>query len=55
MEDYHVFLLPLLEKIVHFIQIQSNRSIESKAFTDTGPLLEREQAYHAGLGWIGKN
>lgn len=55
MEDYHVFLPPLLEKIVHFIQIQSNRSIESKAFTDTGPLLERELAYQAGLGWIGKN
>ncbi|MGV8025083.1 MAG: tRNA epoxyqueuosine(34) reductase QueG [Anaerolineaceae bacterium] len=55
MEDYHVLLPSLLEKVVHFIQAQSGDSIESRIFTDSGPLLERELGSQAGLGWIGKN
>lgn len=55
MHDYHAFLPPLLEKVVHFIEARSVHPIESKFFTDSGPLLERELGYEAGLGWIGKN
>jgi epoxyqueuosine reductase len=55
LEDYHLFLPPLLEKIVQFIQSQVAYPLQSRILTDSGPLLERELAYRAGLGWIGKN
>ncbi len=55
LEDYHAFLPSLLEKVTHFIQTQSGHPLESKLFTDSGPILERELGYQAGLGWIGKN
>jgi len=53
--DYHVFLHPLLAQIVQFIHNQYDQPFQSFIFTDSGPLLEREIAYQAQLGWIGKN
>jgi epoxyqueuosine reductase len=54
-EDYHQTLKPLLEAIIAFIEEQTGRKIPSRWYTDTGPVLEREFAQRAGLGWIGKN
>lgn len=54
-EDYHLFLPRLLAQIVQFMQEQTDQSFQSMIFTDSGPLLEREIATRAGLGWIGKN
>lgn len=54
-DDYHEVIPPRLKQIVEFIEEQVGRKIPSRCYTDTGPLLERELAQRAGLGWIGKN
>jgi len=53
--DYHTVLPPKLEKLAAFIEQQVGRQIPCRWYTDTGPLLERDLAQRAGLGWIGKN
>jgi len=53
--DYHDVLPKRMKRIVEFIQDRVGREVHHKMYTDTGPLLERELAQRAGLGWIGKN
>jgi epoxyqueuosine reductase len=53
--DYHDILPVRLRSLVTFIELQVGHSFPSRWYTDTGPLLERELAQRAGLGWIGKN
>ncbi len=53
--DYHLVLPPRLEALVRFIEEQVGHSVPNRWYTDTGPLLERDLAQRAGLGWIGKN
>lgn len=54
-DDYHDVLPERLLRIVDFIEDRVGREVRHKIYTDTGPLLERELAQRAGLGWIGKN
>jgi epoxyqueuosine reductase len=54
-DDYHDVLPPRLRALGEFIEQQVGRRIRFRACTDTSPLLERELAQRAGLGWIGKN
>lgn len=54
-EDYHFILPPRLQALITFIEIQVGHPIPNRIYTDTGPLLERDIAQRAGLGWIGKN
>ncbi len=54
-DDYHDVIPPRLQEIVDFIEEQVGHSIPNRYYTDTGPILERELAQRAGLGWIGKN
>jgi epoxyqueuosine reductase len=53
--DYHDILPEKLQAIVAFIEEQLGHPIPNRYYTDTGPILERELAQRAGLGWIGKN
>jgi epoxyqueuosine reductase len=53
--DYHVVLRSLLGQLVTQLAQQLGETFEHRKFVDTGPLLERELAAAAGLGWIGKN
>ncbi len=54
-DDYHEVIPPRLQEIVQFIEEQVGHPIPNRYYTDTGPILERELAQRAGLGWIGKN
>ena len=54
-EDYHLILPPRLQSLIAFIEAQVGHPIPNRYYTDTGPLLERDLAQRAGLGWIGKN
>jgi epoxyqueuosine reductase len=53
--DYHAFLPERLQALVGFIETRVGKPIPNRWYTDTGPILERELAQRAGLGWIGKN
>ena len=53
--DYHLVLPARLEALAAFVAGQVEGPLVYKAYTDTGPLLERDLAQRAGLGWIGKN
>ena len=54
-DDYHIFLKEKLEAIVNFIENEIGHPVPNRWYTDTGPVLERDLAQRAGLGWIGKN
>jgi epoxyqueuosine reductase len=53
--DYHLVLPGRLQTLVKFIEAQAGRPVSNRWYTDTGPILERDLAQRAGLGWIGKN
>lgn len=51
--DYHKVLGRRARELAAWIDAASGA--ESRAFVDTGPVLERAWAEVAGVGWIGKN
>ncbi|MBN2146431.1 MAG: tRNA epoxyqueuosine(34) reductase QueG [Anaerolineales bacterium] len=53
--DYHEVLPGRLQALVAFIEAQLGSAVPNRWYTDTGPILERDLAQRAGLGWIGKN
>jgi epoxyqueuosine reductase len=53
--DYHLVLPDRLKALVAFLNRQLGQEIPNRWYTDTGPVLERDLAQRAGLGWIGKN
>ena len=54
-DDYHDVMLRKLEELHHWLETELRRSIKGKSYVDTGPILERDLARRAGLGWFGKN
>ncbi len=54
-EDYHDVLVGRLRALGDALEALAGRSLEQRAYVDTGPVLERALAARAGVGWIGKN
>lgn len=53
-KDYHTIMRNKMNELIDFIK-NINPESNCKSFVDTGPLLDKEIAARAGLGWIGKN
>lgn len=53
--DYHDVLLPRLREVEASIQQRFGEDVQTRCYVDTGPIVEREYAARAGVGWIGKN
>lgn len=54
-DDYHEVIVPRLLLLLERIRAESSLPIAGRVYTDTGPFLERELAWRAGVGWFGKN
>jgi epoxyqueuosine reductase len=51
-DDYHGLIERKLDKIDEFLREFGG---QQKCYVDTGPVLERDQAAQAGIGWHGKS
>ena len=53
--DYHEELLPRLQATAARLAARFGPTCQTRAYVDTGPILERGYAARAGVGWIGRN
>ena len=54
-DDYHELVKKRLAELWRFIEEEAGRPVRGRWYVDTAPVLERELAQRAGLGWWGKN
>ena len=54
-DDYHEVMWRMLDALHEWIDEIAGRPIAGRSYVDTGPILERDLARRAGLGWHGKN
>ncbi len=52
--DYHRVVKKKLMTLARWLDAELG-GVEARAYVDTGPILERELARRAGLGWFGRN
>jgi epoxyqueuosine reductase len=53
--DYHDVMSPRLEELAAWLAAEAGGDVHSRAYVDTGAILERDHAAAAGLGFVGKN
>lgn len=53
--DYHRVMWDRLDELLTWARAERGAELRGRAYVDTGPILERELARQAGLGWFGKN
>jgi len=53
-EDYHFVIKRKLKDLLHFIREEIGE-VNGRCFVDSAPVLERDWARRAGVGWVGKN
>jgi len=54
-DDYHEVLRERLRAVHRWFEQAVGRPVNGRPYVDSGPLLERDLARRAGLGWFGKN
>jgi len=54
-DDYHDVVKKKLESLLEKLREIHPGAVEGRVFVDSGPVLERDIAGVAGIGWIGKN
>lgn len=54
-KDYHEILKKRMRSLATAIAEAYGQPIKYRVFTDSAPILERDLAQRAGLGWVGKN
>ncbi|MEZ4991322.1 MAG: tRNA epoxyqueuosine(34) reductase QueG [Saprospiraceae bacterium] len=53
-KDYHFVIRHKLKDLLRFISEQIGE-VNGRCFVDSAPVLERDWARRAGIGWVGKN
>jgi len=54
-DDYHEVVGKKLDALLRGMRAEFAEPFEARAYVDTGPIVERVAAKHAGLGWLAKN
>ena len=54
-DDYHELLRERTRGLHHWLEAELCRPVNARPYVDSGPILERDLAQRAGLGWFGKN
>ena len=54
-DDYHDVMQQKLRALIAEMHAQFAEPFDARAYTDTGPIIERVAAKYAGLGWLAKN
>lgn len=54
-DDYHVVMKARLRALHARLEAIAGRTVRARPYVDTGPVLERDLARQAGLGWFAKN
>ena len=54
-DDYHEVMQQKLQALISEMHAQFAEHFQARAYTDTGPIIERVAAKYAGLGWLAKN
>lgn len=53
-DDYHEVMKPRLHALADWVRSQAPQA-QTRAAVDTAPVMEKELAARAGVGWMGKN
>jgi len=54
-DDYHEVMRAKLDELGRWFIAECDGEARTRSYVDTGPVLERDLARRAGLGWFGKN
>lgn len=54
-DDYHDLMKERLRALHAWLATALGREVDARPYVDTAPILERDLARRAGLGWFGKN
>ncbi len=54
-DDYHHVIPERLARLLEWLDRQVEGGVRGRTLVDTAPVLERELAHRAGLGWFGRN